>query len=216
MRTPKKYTKNLKDCVLTKQMLIDCLWSVNKRAKNFRDKEREYRNYCQNMRYYNHYFYDKYNNVEKCKAKKELYYEQKEIMLSILTPVCIHKEQYGFERERIYDYEKRYKKLEKSGLFVWENCYFDHDNGREVWFGDIELRDKPLYHYYLFYDIGGGHTFHTPIDSSDIEKTKLPVIEIEQLETEGHDIVDLISCQFVDKVIELIQSGEYILKLENN
>lgn len=41
MRTPCIYTKKLKDKVITKDMLLDCLFSVNKRAKNFRDKERE-------------------------------------------------------------------------------------------------------------------------------------------------------------------------------
>ena len=41
MRTPCIYTKKLKEKVITKDMLLDCLFSVNKRAKNFRDKERE-------------------------------------------------------------------------------------------------------------------------------------------------------------------------------
>ena len=114
-----------------------------------------------------------------------------------------------------YDYDKRYKKLEKSGAFVWENCYYDHEYEQEVWFGDIELKDKPLYHYYLFYDIGGGHTFHTPIDqkeAEEAEKTGLEIVKIDQLETEGHEILDLVSCQFVDKVIALIQSGKYVLE----
>lgn len=41
MRTPYEYTKNLKNGIITRDMLLDCLYSVNKRAKNFRDKERE-------------------------------------------------------------------------------------------------------------------------------------------------------------------------------
>ena len=72
MRTPKEYTNNIKNHIITKQMLLDCLYSSNKRAKNWRDKERD---------------------------------EQKDIMLSILHPVCIHKELLGYERRRIYDYE---------------------------------------------------------------------------------------------------------------
>ena len=43
MRTPKEYTNNIKNYIITKQMLLDCLYSSNKRAKNWRDKEREYR-----------------------------------------------------------------------------------------------------------------------------------------------------------------------------
>ena len=80
MRTPKEYTNNIKNHIITKQMLLDCLYSSNKRAKNWRDKEREYR-----------HSYDYYGNEEKAREQKNAYYEQKDIMLSILHPVCIHK-----------------------------------------------------------------------------------------------------------------------------
>ena len=43
MKTPAAYTKNLQNHIITKQMWLDCLYSSNKRAKNWRDKEREYR-----------------------------------------------------------------------------------------------------------------------------------------------------------------------------
>lgn len=211
MRTPKEYNENIKKNVITKDMLLDCLWSVNKRAKNYRDKEREYREYCKNARYYNRYFHDKYHNEEKSRYKKEEYYEKKGIILSVIEPICIHKERYGYKRERIYDYSEKYDLYERRNAFVWENCYYDEDYERTVWFGDIEKKDEPLYHYYLFYDIGGGHTFHTPIQENDLVNYNLPIIDIQKLETEGHDISDLLSCQFVDKVIKLIQSGEYQL-----
>lgn len=61
MRTPKEYTDNINCGIITKRMLSDCLFSVNKRAKNFRDKEREYHNYYRS----NRYAYDKYDNEEK-------------------------------------------------------------------------------------------------------------------------------------------------------
>lgn len=211
MRTPKEYQNNLKARVITKQMLLDCLYSSNKRAKNYRDKEREYREYFR----YNRYAYDKYDNVDKCKKKKEEYYKQKELMLSILKPICIHKEEYGYEKERIYDYDKRYNKLRKQDLFVWENCFWSEELCREVWFGDILIEDSPLYHYYLFYDLNGNHTFHTPISIEDLDKYKkeLEIVEIDQLDTYGDDIDNLISNQFVCKVIELIKSKEYTLEL---
>lgn len=44
MKTPKRFTDNLKNRVITKEMLGVALYSVNKRAKNCRDKERSYRN----------------------------------------------------------------------------------------------------------------------------------------------------------------------------
>lgn len=206
MKTPKEYTDNLKNGIITQPMLIDCLYSSNKRAKNYRDKEREYRQ----MYRRNRYFYDKYDNIGQCQAKKEEYYKQKEIMLSVIDPKCIHAEHCGYERERIYDYDPRYKKYAKAGAFVWENYYFDHDIDDFVEFGDIELKDKPIYHYYLFYDVGADKTFHTPIEEKQIaDYPNLEVVKIDRIETEGHEINDLISNQFVTKLIELIQSKSY-------
>lgn len=69
MRTPKEYADNLKNGVITEAMLLDCLYSVNKRAKNYRDKAREYREY-----YKTHRYFDKYGNEAKCTVKKEEYY----------------------------------------------------------------------------------------------------------------------------------------------
>lgn len=43
MKTPKEYTKNLNNHIITEDMFCDCLYSVNKRAKNFRDKAQSYR-----------------------------------------------------------------------------------------------------------------------------------------------------------------------------
>lgn len=99
--------------------------------------------------------------------------------------------------------------------FVWENCFYDYNEGREVWFGDIEDKNKPKYHYYLFYDINGTKTFHSPIQEEDIKKYDLEVINIDQLETEGHDISDLISNQFVQKVLVLIDSKNYKLVMSD-
>lgn len=203
MRTPTQYTKNLKNKIITEAMLIDCLYSSNKRAKNYRDKAREYRAYFRN----NYYAYDKYDNVGKCNSKKEEYYSQKEKLLSIVQPTCIHKEHFGYEKRRIYDYEPDYKKNRKN--FVWENCFFDREQEREVWFGDVLKYDEPIYHYYLFYDLNGSKTFHSPINESEIKNYNLNIVDVDLIETEGHEIDDLISNQFVKKVIEIIESGEY-------
>lgn len=200
MRTSKEYEKNIKSGIITQSMLRDCLYSVNKRAKNCRDKEREYKR----CRYY------KYGSIERYHEKKEQYYVQKEILLSVLKPICIHKELYGYERRRIYEYEPDYEMHLHE--YVWENCYWDGDIGDEVWFGDIELKDCPLYHYYLFYDMGE-RSFHTPINEMDVEKyPELKVVTIDQIITYGNEILELASTQFVKKVIALIQSGQYQYK----
>lgn len=139
MKTPKSYQNNIKNRIITKEMLVDCLYSSNKRAKNYRDKEREYREYSR----YNRYFYDKYDNIGK--------------------------------------YEK-----------------------------------DPIYFYYLFYDLNSAHSFHTPIKEKDISKkySDLKIVEINELNTFGATIENLISNQFVKKVIELIKSGDYTLILD--
>ena len=105
--------------------------------------------------------------IPACYPKKQEYYEQKEQLLSVVEPTCIHKEHFGFAKIRSYDYQEEYKKNRKR--FVWENCYFDRELGREVWFGDVLDKTSPIYHYYLFYDINGTKTFHSPISESDIE-----------------------------------------------
>lgn len=209
MKTSKDYLKNLKNRIITKEMLSDCLVSVNKRAKNHRDKEREIRWYRKNRRY----FYDVYDSEEKAREKKEEYYEMKEELLAILDPVCIHKEFMGYKRIRVYDYEKEYKNLKKKDQFVWENSYYDRELDRRVWFGDYEDESKPQYNYYLFYDMGTNNTFHSPITEEKANEYNLQIIDIDHLETHGKDISELVSVQFVNKVIGLIYSKDYVLKL---
>lgn len=43
MLTPKIYTANMRKGIITDEMLASAIYSANKRAKNARDKEREYR-----------------------------------------------------------------------------------------------------------------------------------------------------------------------------
>lgn len=141
------------------QMLLECLYSSNKRAKNWRDKEREWRS-CR---------YDEYDNESKARDKKKEYYRQKEIMLSVLKPVCIHRETiYNQRRERIYDYEDEYEEYLNADAFFHTGEYWDNDLNEYVQFGDVYLDCDPVYHYYLFYDVGGNHTFHTPINEEDL------------------------------------------------
>ena len=65
--------------------------------------------------------------------------------------------------------------------------------------------------YYLFYDLGN-HSFHTPIYQSDLEKyPSLKIEDIDDLVTYGDEIRELISIQFVQKVLELIATGVYTL-----
>lgn len=87
MKTPKEYRDNLLNHIITKQMLVDCLYSVNKRAKNYRDKEREQRAYSRCHRYIDNSAF-----IKGAREKKLEMYRMKDILLQVLTPICIHKE----------------------------------------------------------------------------------------------------------------------------
>ena len=197
MRTPKDFSENIKNGIITTEMLNECLYSVNKRAKNYRDAKRE----C----------YGRYRDSNECKEKN--FYHKKEKLLSVITPVCIHKSMVGYERVRVYDYEQNFNKryLEKLLLnqVVHTNTYWDYTADMEVFFFDYCDTSRPKYLYFLFYELGT-KSYHTPVNNPN--KYDLPIKEIGRLDTEGNDYRELISVQFVDKVIELIDSGEYTYK----
>lgn len=81
MKTPKEYRDNLLNHIITKQMLVDCLYSVNKRAKNYRDKERKQRAYSRCHRYVDNSAF-----IEGAREKKLEMYRMKDMLLQILTP----------------------------------------------------------------------------------------------------------------------------------
>ena len=197
MRTPKEYTANLNNGIITADMLSGCLFSVNKRAKNYRDKEREYR-----------HKFDYYNNEEKNREKKEEYYHKKDLLLGVIKPTCIHCETITrTRRQRIYDYEPEYDSY--IGEFVHQNSYWDRDECREVEFGDIVVEEFEDCKFYLFYDLGN-HSFHTPIDYEIVDNySDLEVVEIRNLNTKGNEINELLSTQFVDKVLAVVLQGNY-------
>lgn len=200
MQTPKEYTKNIKNKLLTTNMVIECLFSVNKRAKNCRDKEREYREKYKWNRYC-----DKYGTEERYREKKEEYYSQKEKLLSLFYPDCIHAETQQ-KRTRIYDYEAEYKEIYTENDVVHSGHYFDHTIHDEIYFDDIMLPHKK---FYLFYDFGE-YSFHTPINENQVKDyPNLEINDIRSLITYGKSIDILLSTQFVKKVLNLIDSNDY-------
>ena len=205
MRTPKRYTDLIKNKKITNQIIAECIYSVNKRAKNYRDK-------IEDSNQAGFYKYKEINN-EKAKEQKERYYSMKEDLLLNFSPKLVHKQYVGEKRQRVYSYQKNYEKLynEKRNDIVWENSYYDYDRNKEVDFFDYSLGEKK-YLYFLYYEIGE-YSFHTPITEERAEKnTQLEVKEIdENFQTHGADIVDLLSTQFVQKVIDLLDSGDYTI-----
>lgn len=220
MRTPSVWIKNLDKQIITEDMLEASLISVNKRAKNYRNKKREYR------QKYRYAYHDYGATAEK---QQDLMYLYKEKLLSICTPVCLHQEFAGYPRVRHYDYEPDFAEsifqAVKNNKIVWINSYYDNDNddfdineqdtGKEVWFFDIIDEEHPESRWYLYYTVGSS-TFHHPIPEDNVNswiEKGLKVIKIPTLTTDGEDINDLISLQFVKKLLTVIDNGSYTLKV---
>ena len=205
MRTPKRYTDLIKNKKITNQIIAECIYSVNKRAKNYRDKIKDYKQ--------GGFYKYKEDNIENAKEQKEKYYSMKEDLLLNFSPKLIHKKYGGEKIQRVYSYQKNYTKLynEKINDIIKENSYYDYDRNKEVDFFDYSLGEKK-YLYFLYYEIGE-YSFHTPITEERVEKnTQLEIKEIdENFQTHGADIVDLLSTQFVQKVIDLLDSGDYTI-----
>ena len=95
MRTPKKYIENLDNGIITEEMLCDVLYSYNKRAKNWRDKKRQYKHsYSPNSLSW-------FNNALENEQK---YYSYKSEILNLLKPTCIHEEVIENDYETLIQY----------------------------------------------------------------------------------------------------------------
>lgn len=192
MIIPIQWENNLKSHIVTPYMLGAVIYSYNKRAKNMRDKEREYRRYQ---------FYGCGRDKEKCSKKKELYYSRKDVLLGFESPCAVHiVERIG--RHRIYDYQSEYNNARMSGKdIVYRSCYWDEDENREVRFCDIAV---PFQEYYLYYKIGD-YTFHSPIENLD--NYELPVVNIGDLQTRGLPTNQLLSLRNCDRIYRGLKNG---------
>lgn len=202
MKTPKEYSKHLSQNEITYSMLSEALFSMNKRAKNYRDAKRK-------VGYRSKYY-------EGNELKEQQFYNKKEILLSVLQPKCIHKELLKYKTVRHYNTGKHFEDEYFRSLFYgtlafyrpgrFYNDFYDYETD---YFDEI-LPNQPVYNYYLYYVIGN-HTFHTPIEESEVRSYNLPIVEIGRFETKGFEATELMSVQFVDKIINLIKTKEYRL-----
>ena len=203
MRTPKEYKDNLNNGIVTVPMLEDVLFSYNKRAKNWRDKAREYRQKSRD----NYFGYDKYGNEENAKEKMMQLYEKKSDILSLCSDqlTAIHKIARS-RRERIEDTEdefdkytesiEKYKRGEKSDV-IYMNVYYDRDIDDYVTFINIIVEESEYYLYYEF----DKHSFHSPIDEDCLSSySGVEVVELDELNTYGEDINELLPLPFCDEV----------------
>ena len=205
MKTPKLYNDLINEKKITNEIIAECVYYVNKWAKNYRDKIKEYKN----GRSHQHLE----SNIEKAEEEMGKYYQLKEEFLKVFTTNLIHKQFIGEKKKRVYSYEKNYEKLlkEKNNDIFWKNSYYDYDKDMEIEFFDYHLGTKK-YLYFLYCEIGE-YSFHSPVSEKIAESnTELEIQEIdENFKTHGSKNEGLLSMQFVKKVLELLQSEDYTI-----
>lgn len=141
-----------------------------------------------------------YTIIVKNTGSKKVYYRAKDKMLSLLSPVCIHKESF-MKRTRIYDYEPYYWEELEQNKVVHTGEYFDKDLIEYVEIADVLWEDA---RYYLFYKIGS-YSFHSPIFEYELGNySELNIIKIDSLITNGKAISELLSTQFINKMLDVI------------
>ena len=203
MKPPKEYLKNLKHHTITKQMLSDCIYSINNRALNSRDSEYKY----------THYVPDPYGNANKYRKKKLEYYSMKRVLLSILEPSHIQRGEV-LQRKRTYDYEEGYEEILKSGNYVNNSGFYDPERKEHV---EFVVQMIPQTVYYLTYTLSN-RTFRVPLEESEIKQyPDLEVVDVGRITPVYGDITaDMLSVQFVEKILLLIKNRNYTLIFENN
>lgn len=203
MKPSKEYLKNLKHHTITEQMLSDCLFSINNRALNSRDSEYKY----------THYIPDTYGNANKYRKKKLEYYSMKRVLLSLLEPPYIQKGEV-LQRKCTYDYEEGYEDILKSGNYVNNSGFYDPDRKEHV---EFVVQMIPETVYYLTYTLSN-RTFRVPILESEITRyPDLEIVDVGRITPVYGDITaDMLSVQFVEKIVLLIKSRNYTLIFENN
>ena len=203
MTPPKEYLKNLKHHTITEKMLSDCIYSINNRALNGRDNEYKY----------THYNPDPYGNANKYRKKKLEYYSMKRVLLSVLEPSLIQRGEV-LQHKRTYDYEEGYEEILKSGNYVNNSGFYDPDRKEHV---EFVVQMIPQTVYYLTYTLSN-RTFRVPLEESEIKQyPDLEVVDVGRITPVYGDITaDMLSVQFVEKILLLIKNRNYTLIFENN
>lgn len=110
----------------------------------------------------------------------------------------------SLENNRINDKFKELYKLIKKFL----KPKLIHKQKIESYYGETK------YLYFLYYEMPKG-SFHSPI-TKEIIKKEYPDLKIERIDddfyTQGKEIEELLSVQFVNKLIELVKTNEFEYK----
>lgn len=207
MDAPEIFYENLAKGIITYDMLDSALFSLNKRAKNYRDKKRKAKKslYAQAQLF----GFDNPEKPEEAENMEKEFYTKKERLLQIVKPVCIHQELAGYKKDYIYDTDEiNYPDIFIDSIF--HNRVLDRGicrkEGKDIRF--FVRKGEPYYRYYFFRCVGT-HTYHSPINKETALNSGLPIHIISEIKTEGERNKNLISEDFADQMLSLVNSGTY-------
>lgn len=208
MDAPEIFYENLSKGIITYDMLDSALFSLNKRAKNYRDKKRKAKKslYAQAQLF----GFDNPEKPEEAENMEKEFYTKKERLLQIVKPVCIHQELAGYKKDYIYDTDEiNYPDIFIDSIF--HNRVLDRGicrkEGKDIRF--FVRKGEPYYRYYFFRCVGT-HTYHSPINKETALSSGLPIHMISEIKTEGKRNENLITEDFADQMLALVDSGTYV------
>lgn len=206
MELPEEYWENLRNGIITYEMLDTALFSLNKRAKNWRDVKRERKKEAYASA--SLFGFEIENSIEDAEKMEKEMYDKKMELLTIIPPVCIHKEFAGYSKACVYDTNAQYDSLYLNALF--HNGVSDKGTaylGNEA-HQYFLMETTPRYRYYLVRYMGK-HAFHTPIRKEEVRNYDLPVYLTAPIKTVGKAERELAPMEFVEEMLQLVRSGNY-------
>lgn len=207
MDIPEIFNQNLEKNIITEDMLGAALFSLNKRAKNYRDEKRKAKKslYAEAKLF----GFDLPEDPAKAEQMEKEMYLKKEFLLQIVKPICIHQELAGYKKEYIYD-ENNENYVDIFIDSIFHNLVLDRGVYRKDG-KDVRLfvrRGEPYYRYYYFRSVKD-HTYHIPVDKETALNSGLPIHIISEIKTEGEKEDNLIPMEFIDKLVSLVESGKF-------
>lgn len=198
MKTPTKYSKLVKKNELDKELIGHVAFSINKRAKNYRDKRNEYR--------YSNYRHA-YSCMQSYEEKMNEAYTMKTNILSLFKPIEVHQATFKNEFYKIvYSDQPEYSQIKPHQVRSTGRSLTTGNKYKEI------LIEKSRIQYFLHYEINN-FKFHQPIDEIELENyadLSVKILE-DNFKVDRKKGTELLSAQFCKKVYQLLQSGEYTL-----
>ena len=198
MKTPKEWRDLVAKKQVTELMIGQVLFSINKRAKNYREQKRKYQNSQA-------YFATSY--LANYEEKKATLYQMKKEILAVFSPTAIHTTLYTHDFiQKVYQDEVAYQALRPKDVL-----YTGFSQTTGLPFKAILItRSRKV--FFLLYEIAG-YSFHQPIEKEEL--AAFPFLKqyalTENFQVAGQDPATLLSLQFCRKVHQLMVRGDFTI-----